>query len=137
MLLFASADDVERFAGMANPPGVNVEKLLRRASGMVQHAVRFARFEVAPSGLPSDPDVMDAMRDATCAQVDYWIVNDIDPTDAGTTAVVSKTSLDGASLDYDVAGARAAHETAANIMCTESHMILANAGLIGGAVWVR
>lgn len=137
MLVFADEYDVERFAGVSNPANTNMEKLLRRASGMVQHAVRFARFEVAPSGLPSDPDVMDAMRDATCAQVDYWIVNDVDPTDAGTTAQVSKTSLDGASLDYDAAGARAAHETAANIMCTESHMILANAGLIGGAVWVR
>lgn len=135
MLVFAQVDDVERWSGFPAPG--NVERLIRRASGLVQLAVRRARFDVEPSGLPSDPDVADALRDAVCAQVAYWDDSDVDPTRADTTARLSSTGLDGASMGFDVAGAAAATAQAADALCDEAWVILDNEGLTRGAVWTR
>ena len=138
MLLFADSDDLERFTGedWTQEPPANAAALIRRASGMVQHAVRAARFHVGANGLPTDDDVLDALRDATCAQVAFWESSGVDPTKADTDARVTATSLDGASLSYDTATAAQAAKQSTDTLCGESVMILHNAGLIGGHPWL-
>src|SRR5699024_12099949 len=42
-------------------------------------------YDVTPAGLPSEDEIADAFRDATCAQVAAMIAADIDP-DAGIAA---------------------------------------------------
>lgn len=134
MLVFAQAADVESFTGQPAPE--NTERLIRKASGMVQHAIRRATFDTTPSGLPSDPDVADALRDAVCAQVEYWDGSDVDPTKADTTPALSSTGLDGSSLGFDTATAAQVKAQAADSLCDEAQLILDNAGLTRGPLWV-
>lgn len=133
MLIFAQPSDVETFTGQPAPD--NAVPLIRRASQMVQTEVRRARFDVTPAGTPSDPDVSDALRDAVCAQVSYWATSDVDPTRVDTTAPVSSTSIDGASMSYDTATAKATTLGVSDNLCGEATDILWNAGLVGVQPW--
>lgn len=137
MLIFATPADVEKW--MDEPlDGRSVDSLLRRASSLVQRAVRSARFAVTPAGMPEDPDVMDALRDATCEQVAVWVENDITPSklEAGT-AQVTTSSIGDATIGVSGAEAAATRDHAANTLCEYAQEILANAGLIGGFPWAR
>ena len=101
MLVFAQPDDVVAWAGYTFDKDVNLQPLIRRASLMVQRAVRSARFEVTPAGMPEDPDVMDALRDAVCEQVTVWVENDINPTVIqGASSAVTSSSIGDASVSY-------------------------------------
>lgn len=138
MLVFAQPDDVVTWAGYTFDEDVNLQPLIRRASSMVQRAVRSARFEVTPAGMPEDPDVMDALRDAVCEQVTVWVENDISPTAiASATGAVTSSSIGDASVSYSSVDAAQVKDQAANELCDAALDILANAGLIGGWPWVR
>lgn len=135
MLIYANRDAVEKWTGQDAPD--NWERLVKRASTMVGVATRMARYEVTPAGLPADDDQAEAMRDAVCAQVSVWDKSDIDPTAPVTEAWVSKTSMDGASFEYDRATETSERTRVANTLCEESYDILRLAGLIGGHPWQR
>ena len=137
MLIFAQPTDVQKWADN-NFDGVKLDPLIRRASSLVQYATRAARFDVLPSGMPEDPDIMDALRDATCEQVAVWVENDITPgkLEAGT-AHVTTSNIGDATIGMSGAEAAAARDNAANTLCEYAQEILANAGLIGGYPWVR
>lgn len=138
MLVFAKPDDVVTWAGYAFDKDVNLQPLIRRASSMVQRAVRSARFEVTPAGMPEDPDVMDALRGAVCEQVTVWVENDISPTAiASATGAVTSSSIGDASVSYSSVDAAQVKDQAANELCDAALDILANAGLVGGWPWVR
>ena len=138
MLVFAQPDDVVKWAGYEFDDDVNLQPLIRRASSMVQRAVRSARFEVTPAGMPEDPDVLDALRDAVCEQVTVWAENDINPTVIeSASGGVTSSSIGDASVSYSTAEAASAKDQAANQLCDAALDILANAGLIGGWPWVR
>lgn len=138
MLVFAQPDDVVKWAGYEFDDDVKLEPLIRRASSMVQRAVRAARFEVTPAGMPEDPEIMDALRGAVCEQVTVWAENDINPTviEASSGGVAS-SSIGDASVSYSTVEAAAVKDQAANELCDAALDILANAGLIGGWPWVR
>lgn len=138
MLVFAKPDDVVTWAGYAFDKDVNLQPLIRRASSMVQRAVRSARFEVTPAGMPEDPEVMDALRDAVCEQVTVWVENDISPTAiASATGAVTSSSIGDASVSYSSVDAAQVKDQAANELCDAALDILSNAGLVGGWPWVR
>ncbi|HLT68575.1 MAG TPA: hypothetical protein VKZ72_00330 [Acidimicrobiales bacterium] len=65
----------------ADLPDEQVERLLRRASELLD-AVVTVPFGVDADGLPTEPAVAEALRDAACAQVEQWALvgpeNDID-----------------------------------------------------------
>lgn len=135
MLIYANRDAVEKWTGQDAPD--NWERLVKRASTMVGVATRMARYEVTPAGLPSDDDQAEAMRDAVCAQVSVWDKAGVDPTAPATEARVSKTSMDGASFEYDRATETSERTRVANTLCEESYDILRLNGLIGGHPWQR
>lgn len=135
MLIYANADAVEAWSGEPAPD--NVEALIRRASSMVGVATRIARYAVTPAGLPADDDQAEAMSNAVCAQVTVWDTAGIDPTAPATEARVSKTSMDGASFEYDRAAELSDRARVADTLCEESYDILRLAGLIGGHPWQR
>lgn len=135
MLIYANRDAVEAWSGEEAPD--NVDILIRRASALVGVATRMARYEVTPAGLPADDDQAEAMRDAVCAQVTVWDKAGIDPTAVETEARVSKTSMDGASFEYDRATELSERTRVASTLCEESYDILRLAGLIGGHPWQR
>lgn len=133
MLVFADVADFETWSGVPAPD--NVDRLLRSASIMVREAVKTARFDTTPAGLPSDPDIMEALRDATCAQAVVWDESGIVPGRVDTTPALSSTGLDGSSMGFDTATAAQVKAQASTTLCAESATILDNAGLIGGHPW--
>ena len=138
MLIFATAADVEKWMGEPLD-GRSVDALLRRASSLVQRAVRSARFAVTPAGMPQDPDIEEALRDATCEQVTVWLENDVNPVEvASAAAPVAASSIGDASFNYgDSSASNAAKDNAATELHPAALDILANAGLTGGHLWAR
>ena len=138
MLIFATDADVEKWMGEPLD-GRSVDALLRRASSLVQRAVRSARFAVTPAGMPQDPDIEEALRDATCEQVTVWIENDVNPVEvASAAAPVAASSIGDASINYgDSSASNAAKDNAATELHPAALDILANAGLTGGHLWAR
>lgn len=74
----------------------DADRLLARASELIDGTVTSSFAVDADTDLPTDPDVAAALRDATCAQVEQWLEvgeeNDIDGL-AGTQ--VSLTDYSG------------------------------------------
>ena len=94
----------------------NADVLLRFASVLVRRATRFDVYDVTPAGMPDDPWVIDAFRDATCAQAAMWAQNGIDPSSgaAGVDGGVESSSIAGGTVKYDtshVDAARASIDT--------------------------
>lgn len=111
--------------------------LLRAASGIVRHATRAALYDVDGAGKPSDPDVIEAFRDATCAQVAFWRSARIDPAAGGMdkpSPTVASKSMGDRSVTYnDPSTATAviqARSAAAQDICMDAWRILRDAGLI-------
>ena len=138
MLIFATDADVEKWMGEPLD-GRSVDALLRRASSLVQRAVRSARFAVTPAGMPQDPDIEEALRDATCEQVTVWLENDVNPVEvASAAAPVAASSIGDASINYgDSSASNAAKDSISTTLHPAAFDILANAGLTGGHLWAR
>lgn len=67
---YATVSDLESFIGGEAPDGV--ARLLERASEVIDGVVR-APFDVdTTTDLPTDSTVAAALRDATCAQIEFW-----------------------------------------------------------------
>jgi len=50
----------------------DLEASIREASHRVRSALKTARFDVDGDSRPTDPDVIDAIQDATLAQLAFW-----------------------------------------------------------------
>ena len=113
MLVYAVPDDLADH--MAEVPD-DAEVLIRYASTLVRSATRFDVYDVTPAGMPDDPWVIDAFRDATCVQAAMWAQNGVDPAAgaAGVDGGVESSSIAGGTVKYDtshVDAARASIDT--------------------------
>jgi hypothetical protein len=70
--IYATTTDLVTYTGSAAPAGA--DNLLQRASRLLDADLfRLYVYDVdTTTGLPTDPDVAATMRDAVCAQVDWW-----------------------------------------------------------------
>lgn len=131
MLVYAAPDDL--MDGWLDEPPVTAEatRLLRAASILVRKATRCDLYEVDPSGLPTDPDIIEAMRDATCAHAAMWKRAGIDPGagTAGREVAIKSHTADGGSVTY--ADGPTAQEISASLMSLSSQAleILRSSGL--------
>lgn len=85
------------------PPTTAVAtRAIRYASNLVGKATRCDHYEVDPAGMPTEPDVIEAMRDATCAHAAMWIAAGINPTagSVGREIGIASQSADGGSVTY-------------------------------------
>ena len=133
-LIYANAQDLSTWTGATAPS--NAEQLLRRASGLVRKHTATAFYATDPTGLPTDPDTLQAFKDATTAQANYWVVNNIDPAGGGLTqqGILTSKSIGSARLGYDAAGSGSvtawrAKVDAATTLCDEAFDILQAAGI--------
>lgn len=130
--VYATPSDYYDYIG-ADDPGdeaADLEAMLRRASAQVDGYLRGARYDVDEDGYPTDPDVDEAITDATCAQVEWWQqTGDVTGADANAGAVrilsVSLGSSSAATAQRTAAEARAS---------SEAIDILRNAGLISAFI---
>ena len=87
---YATSSDYTTYAGGVAPS--DITRLLLRASELIDSKVTTSFLVNTGTSLPSDATVAAALRDATCAQVEFWQEvsegNDIDGL-AGTQITVS------------------------------------------------
>ncbi|MCZ4557981.1 hypothetical protein O4215_20680 [Rhodococcus maanshanensis] len=109
----------------------NVDSLIESASILVGTATLCDRYDTTPAGLPTHPDVIEAMRDATVRQVVEWAKNDVDPDAgvAGLEALPSNTSINGATVGYNNAAQAAALAESTTSLCPAGYKLLRLAGL--------
>ena len=126
--VFATVDDLPLEVDQAG------ESLLGFASLLVASATRRATFRRDTAGHPVSTAIADILRDATVAQVTFWVRNGMDPTQIDTTTrVVAHKGLDGATITYGDAQRVAADlARARDGLCNEARLILANAHLTSG-----
>ncbi|MEU8950900.1 hypothetical protein [Streptomyces sp. NPDC048489] len=67
--VYATSADYILWSGQAAPAAV--DRLLAQASRDVEDALLTAYYCTDADGMPTEPDVIEALRDATCAQVEY------------------------------------------------------------------
>lgn len=140
MLIYATPADLAEWSGRPAPD--NAAALLRIASMLVTRKTRSAVYDVQPSGLPKEPDVTAAFRDAVTAQAAYWAVNGIDPErgilgETGQGHVIGK-SIGGASLNYSAELVKAnwgARGEAVQELSHEAFLILDEANLVNQQPW--
>ncbi|MBF6333328.1 hypothetical protein [Nocardia transvalensis] len=127
MLIYASPDDLAAFL---TPVPDNAAALIRSASMLVRDVTSNDLYDITPAGLPSDPDLRQALREATCVQVASWVDAGIGPA-AGLKPAVASQSADGGSVSYSLPDPEQL-QRARERLCHEAHLMLRNAGLASG-----
>ncbi|HEY9409329.1 MAG TPA: hypothetical protein VIQ30_22650 [Pseudonocardia sp.] len=129
MLVYATTDDLTTWTGEAAP--ANAAILLRSASGLIGEQTSLALYDVDAAGLPTDPAVVEAFRDATCAQAAAWAALGVDPVKgpAGVTPAVVGKQLGTAQLQY-AAPATDARAAVTTQLVDDARRILTQAGLL-------
>lgn len=101
---------------------------LRRASSVIDGLTRHARYDVDEDGYPTDEDVSDAFKNATCAQAAWW-----DETDDVTGAGSQDGTVSIGSVSIGARGrstGNGAPDAAESRIAPEAIQILRDAGLI-------
>lgn len=142
--IYATVEDLRQWLQIADTsPGdepderlEDAEQVLRSASLIVDRVLRNSYYDTDDEGMPTDPDIRDALRDATCAQAERFIETG---DHSGVSAAYSHLQLGGFSGTVRgavTAGGRiAAEDTRVSPQVAE---ILAQAGLVSttvGSAW--
>ena len=138
MIVYATHTDLTSWIGAPQAES-EVKGHLRAASVLVRDACVNDLYDITPAGLPSDPDLAEALVEATCAQAEIWLALGVDPV-AGAAALeaeVTKSSIDGASIEVDAsvsAAATAAKVASLDCLAPIALSILRAVGLASAAV---
>jgi hypothetical protein len=133
-LLYATADDLATFIESPTPPA-GAERLIKGASALVRSATRAALYDTTSAGLPSDPDVAEAFKDATCAQAAEWARRGIDPASGVTPGRPQSSSIGGATVNWGTTGGMSDEDTLRELI-PDAAWYLESAGLLSGPVQV-
>lgn len=136
MIPYATPEQLAEFDPFPDGLPDNAESLLRAATLLVRHATRFDVYDTDPTGRPTEPDVIGALRDATCQQALAWIKANLDPAAPAAGPRVSSSSIAGASVDYDTALTAAEERELLTALCPLADLTLADAGLGGRGITV-
>lgn len=131
MLTYAEPDDLMD-GWMAEPPETaKAVTAIRYASILVRRYTACDLYEVDPAGAPTEPDIIEAFRDATCAQAAMWLQAGIDASagSAGQAIAVKSQTADGGSVTYGDAPSAQDIERSLTKLSQTAVMILRNAGL--------
>ncbi|MCZ9348548.1 hypothetical protein NGM36_01785 [Streptomyces mutabilis] len=126
--VYATPEQLTAWTG--RPAPADAERLLARASEDVESALLTALYATDAAGMPTDPAVVQALADATCAVVEYREESGDTGTGAadrwgsvslGPVSLGDRRDTGGDPYDVDL-GPRA-------------HRALRRAGLLPGVVW--
>lgn len=114
----------------------NATRLIRAASVMVEDTTRLALYATDTQGLPTEPEVIEAFRDAVCNQVAIWHAGELDPNAgaAGQALYVKSQTVDGGSVTLEGHVSVEERTKAATGLDNSTLMILRNAGLLTPSV---
>lgn len=136
MRIYATTADLTTWME-PKPIPANATSLLRSASNLVYSETKTAFYTTDAAGMPTHPLVVEAFRDATTAQAQFWDTMKVDPSlgAAGVAPLAMSKSIGGASIQYSTyvftAQARA---DAAGVLGPEAFYALQQAGLLTGVV---
>ena len=142
-MIYATPADLWEYEGKTGEPdeaySTKATPLLRRASSLVQQAIRGAIYTADASGFPTDTLKREATEEATCAQALAWLRNDIDPYmgRAGAKVAVAAKSAGGLSVQYAsyAADAQARSDLASgDVLISEPLRVLESAQLLSTKV---
>lgn len=125
--VYATPEQLTAWTGQPPPP--DADRLLMRASEDVDDALAAALYDVdRTTGMPTDPNVIQALTDATCAQVEHWQATGSDGT--GADAMWDNVSIGGVSLS----GRRHASAGPEVALAPRAYRALKRAGLLPGVI---
>ncbi|MBC9714074.1 hypothetical protein H9Y04_16035 [Streptomyces sp. TRM66268-LWL] len=126
--VYATPEQLTAWTGQPAP--TDAERLLARASEDVDTALLTACYPTDAAGMPTDPADIDALADATCAQVEYQLATGDDGT--GAAGRWDSVSIGPVSLS----GRRQAPAAAGDVdLAPRAHRALTRAGLLPGVIW--
>jgi hypothetical protein len=134
---YATSDDLKTWMGLDTAPA-NATVLLRSASMLVRDAISGAYYLTDTDGLPTEANVIAALRDATSVQAAAWSTLKIDPLAGGviTSGIKTSKGIGTANITYaDAAQAAAARTAAADGLVPEAQRILNAEDLLQPRVW--
>lgn len=134
MLIYATPGQYVEYAHKAGP--ANIEVLLREASILVADATAGDIYDTTDVGLPKESRHRDALRDATCAQVESWAAAGVDPLKGagGQEPRLTVSAIDGASESFDTYLTAPDRANALKYIAPAAYRILRLAGLASAAV---
>ncbi|MFE7017560.1 hypothetical protein ACFVAQ_45075 [Streptomyces sp. NPDC057651] len=127
-MAYATAAQLAAWMGQAAP--ADADRLLTRASEDIDDALLTALYRVDDEGKPTDPDIVEALADATCAQVEYQQASGDDGTGAAgrwDSVSIGPVSMSGRS--------DTAHGPAGLDLAPRALRRLHRAGLLPGVIW--
>lgn len=137
--MLATAADYTDWTGNAAP--ANIIPILRACTSLVMDATMTAFYDVdSTTGLATDAQTLNAMRDATCIQAAAWVALGIDPSLGGVTTatLASSKKIGTASLvrdTADVAAASAARQSALTGLVPDAMRMLQQNNLLAYGPW--
>ncbi|MDT0432803.1 hypothetical protein [Streptomyces salyersiae] len=126
--VYATPEQLSEWTGEAAP--ADADRLLTRASEDVEDAARTAIYDTDDTGMPTDPDVIAAFADATCAQVEYQ-------QETGDTGTGAAGQWDSVSIGpVSMSGRRSAPAVGGGVdLGPRALRALTRAGLLPGVIW--
>ncbi|MGW9041247.1 hypothetical protein ACWGQL_01575 [Streptomyces lydicus] len=125
---YATPERLSAWTGQPAP--ADAERLLARASEDVDDALLTAVYATDGASMPTDPEVADALADATCAQVEYQLATGDDGT--GAAGRWDSVSIGPVSLS----GRKDAPTAPGDVdLAPRAHRALTRAGLLPGVIW--
>lgn len=126
--VYATPEQLTAYTG--RPAPADADRLLARASEDVDSALLTAVYATDATGRPTDPDVIEALADAACAQVEYW-------QETGDTGTGAASRWDSVSIGpVNLSGRRDTATAASDVdLAPRAHRALARAGLLPGVIW--
>ncbi len=129
--VYATTADYARWLDTAPPAGSR--RALAAASRVIDDMLRTAVYDVDDGGLPTDTDVIAALRDATCAQAEFGRAAG-DSNFVGA-AGVTQVALGSLSYTKAAAGTGSAAAGGNGRWSATAWGILSGAGLTGNGPW--
>jgi hypothetical protein len=126
--VYATPEQLTAWTGQPAP--ADADRLLARASEDIDDALISAVYCTDAAGMPTDPAIVQALADATCAQVEYQQATGDDGTGAagrwdsvtiGPVSLSGRTDSPAAAGDVDLA--------------PRAYRVLRRAGLLPGVIW--
>ncbi|WP_439675997.1 hypothetical protein [Embleya sp. MST-111070] len=124
---YATPEQLAAWTGQPAP--ADADRLLARASEDVDSALLTAVYAVDDDGDPTDPHIVTALSNATCAQVEYQLA-------AGDDGTGAASRWDSVSIGPVSLSGRAAPTTGAGVeLAPRADRVLRRAGLEPGRVF--
>jgi hypothetical protein len=133
-MTYATKAQLATFTGVAE--GVlpaDSERLLKRASELIQDSTASAVYDVDSSGLPTLAAAVTAFSEATCAQVEYWLAGDEEDDVLGP---LQGMSVGNQRQQFEGSGAKGGSSRVSPMyLAPRADRILRLAGFMSGSVY--